>query len=127
MCLPSTNRLLLRLELWTLSPSVQGFFGFQRASFEDFQNATRLAMLASIAQHGVYLAKYGGDGNANFQSMQWRGLGNIGLMFPEFVEAESWYSAAVKVMMKINHFLLARFFVSASAGACTRFCSDDRH
>ena len=56
-------------------PWPAAFYGFQRAP--EFRAATRLAMAASVAQHGAFLNRFADRGNPNFRSMQFHGLANV--------------------------------------------------
>jgi hypothetical protein len=68
------------------------FFGFQRSP--HFKGSTRLAMAASVAEHGNFLHSFAGRGNANFQSMQYHGLANLAVYWPEFLNASAWLETA---------------------------------
>ena len=73
-------------------PWPAAFFGFQQAA--EFRNSTRLAMLASVAEHGQFLSKFASRGNPNFRSMQYHGLANLAAYWPEFLDASAWLETA---------------------------------
>ena len=51
-------------------------------------------MAASVAEHGNFLHSFAGRGNANFQSMQYHGLANLAVYWPEFLNASAWLETA---------------------------------
>jgi hypothetical protein len=71
------------------------FYGFQSA--EAFSPATRLLMLASMAEQARYLRNYHKQGH-NWTTMEMNGLALVGLTFPEFKESEDWARYAMDVM-----------------------------
>ncbi|MFP4176247.1 MAG: heparinase II/III family protein [Candidatus Brocadiia bacterium] len=73
------------------------FYALQDES--GFQPATRLLMLAAIPGHADYIQETLAR-NHNFATMQMNGLGTIGLAFPEFKQAEDWWSFARDVMVE---------------------------
>jgi hypothetical protein len=82
-------------------PWPAAFFGFQRSA--NFRNSTRLAMLASIAEHGEFLNKFASRGNPNFRSMQYHGLANLAAYWPEFLRAPEWLETACEgILADVN-------------------------
>ena len=73
----------------------QTFYAFQQS--EAFTPATRLLMLAGIAEHAEYIQKYHKKGH-NWTTMEMNGLALVGLTFPEFQQADSWATYAMTVM-----------------------------
>eukprot|EP01051_Picozoa_sp_SAG22_P028577 SAG22_NODE_10151_length_550_cov_0.893570_1_plen_143_part_10 len=73
-------------------PWADAFFGFQHATL--FKPSTRLSMIASVAEHGRFLHDFASRGNPNFESMQYRGLGRIAMVWPEFLNSSEWLSTA---------------------------------
>ncbi len=64
------------------------FFGTLRSS--DFSDATRLAMLKSICSHAEHLLHHSVVGGNNWLVVESQALATIGLLFPEFRDAETW-------------------------------------
>jgi len=82
-------------------PWPAAFFGFQQSS--EFRNSTRLAMVASVAEHGNFLNKFAGRGNANFRSMQYHGLANLAVYWPEFLNSSVWLQTACEgILADVN-------------------------
>ena len=75
----------------------QLFYAFQ--SEEEFNAATRLLMLSSLAVQASFLQKRHKTGH-NWTTMEMNGLALAGLSFPEFKEAENWSNYALDVMEK---------------------------
>lgn len=73
----------------------QLFYAFQHES--AFSPATRLLMLASMAEQAAYLRQYHKSGH-NWTTMEMNGMALVGLGFPEFRAAEDWVSYALRVM-----------------------------
>lgn len=85
---PGQLEAALRMPVWSTL-----FYRLQDA--DGFQPATRLLLLASLPGHAQYLQK-SLKPHHNFATMQMRGLGMLGLAFPEFKRAEHWYGFAVR-------------------------------
>lgn len=73
----------------------QLFYAFQDA--DAFSPATRLLMLAGMAEQAAYLRKYHKSGH-NWTTMEMNGLALVGLGFPEFKAATEWADYALQVM-----------------------------
>ena len=73
----------------------QAFYGFQEA--EEFSPAARVLMLSSIPVHAQYLMDHHAIGH-NHATMEFNGLGLVGLAFPEFKDAELWVDYALEKM-----------------------------
>lgn len=71
------------------------FYGFQGS--DKFSTATRLLMLASMAEQATYLRDYHKQGH-NWTTMEMNGLALVGLTFPEFKDSEDWANYAMEVM-----------------------------
>lgn len=71
------------------------FYGFQES--EAFTPATRLLMLASMAEQATYLRNYHKQGH-NWTTMEMNGLALVGLTFPEFKKSDEWATYAMDVM-----------------------------
>lgn len=76
-----------------------GFFGFLGApsppAGSPFESWI-LDMVSLAADHGQFLSKYSSQGPANWQSMQYAGLANAALGWPELAGASDWYETAAK-------------------------------
>lgn len=75
----------------------QMFYGFQQS--KSFTPATRLLMLSSIAEHAEFLKKYHKK-TTNWVTIEMDGLALAGLAFPEFKDANSWTTYALKIMQR---------------------------
>ncbi len=76
------------------------FYGLQES--DAFSPATRLLMLASMAEQAEYLRNYHKKGH-NWTTMEMNGLALVGLTLPEFKASEKWASYAMDVMeLEIN-------------------------
>lgn len=73
----------------------QLFYGFQ--PHKSFREATRLLMLASMAEQAAYLQQYHKKGH-NWTTMEMNGLALVALAFPEFKNAQNWKNYALQVM-----------------------------
>lgn len=71
------------------------FYGFQDS--DKFSPATRLLILASMAEQATYLRDYHKQGH-NWTTMEMNGLALVGLTFPEFKDSEDWANYAMEVM-----------------------------
>jgi hypothetical protein len=85
---PGRLEAALRMPVWT-----KVFYALQHD--ECFQPATRLLLLASLPAHAEYLQR-SLVSNHNFATMQMRGLGILGLAFPQFKNSDKWYQFAIK-------------------------------
>ena len=71
------------------------FFGLQE--FPEFSPGTRLLMLSSIPDHAHYNRNHHAAGG-NWVTMEMRGLACAAAYYPEFKEADAWFSYAVDRM-----------------------------
>ncbi|MCB0665051.1 MAG: alginate lyase family protein [Saprospiraceae bacterium] len=71
------------------------FYAFQHE--QAFSEATRLLILASIADQAEYLRQYH-KSRHNWTTMEMNGLALAGLAFPEFTSAQEWTNYALAVM-----------------------------
>ena len=44
-------------------------------------------MVAAVGEHGSFLGQFCGDGNPNWRSMQYHGLANLAMLWPELNDA----------------------------------------
>ncbi|HKK47119.1 MAG TPA: alginate lyase family protein [Balneolaceae bacterium] len=79
------------------------FYGFQQS--DKFTPAARLLMLCSLYEHAQYIYTYH-ENHHNHALMELNGLAMVGLAFPEFKDADEWFSHAKKQMLDEMQYLI---------------------